>query len=123
MWLVGRESPGEPVGQHAAVRSSEGPGRGQGPNERTRPRDEHPVDEEGSGEQAAFDPGEAQRGPDGRPGTHRVGHHRLLAARRRNQCAPVTSRHDEPWMGDDPPGGVPALQPAPIVLGVDDPDA
>ena len=48
--LVGREGPGEPVGQHAAFVWAEGSGRGQGPGESPGPGDEHAVEEEGPGE-------------------------------------------------------------------------
>ena len=68
------------------------------------------------------DAGEAQHGPHGRPAADRLGHDRLLPARRRDQRALVASSDEEPRVGDEPSDGVAALQRAAVVLGVDDPD-
>ena len=74
---------------------------------RARPRSERahvghvtstPSTRKGRANRPRSTPGEAQRGPDGRPGADRVGHQRLLAARRRQ---PVRSCHVPPRRGRD----------------------
>ncbi len=57
-----------------------------------------------------------------RPDAERFGHQRLLPARRSHQGALVAAPHDKARAGDEPPRGLPTLQRAPVVLGVDHPD-
>ena len=67
--------------------------------------------------------GTKRLGPGQRLGTKRLGHQRLLPARRSHQGALVAARHDQARVGDEPARGLSTLQRAPVVLGVDHPDA